>query len=206
MFWVLEISPFVWYSSRHVRNFFSKEIKLEEEVSFHLSFYVYLWDCKQSTLRASPTGESRTASPYLKVGSHWTIADAMSQTVKFQLCRLATHFCYVVNTINEAFYLAFTVGIAHCDKIFRSLKMYLHRAKAEYVYNFPFCLHFRSVWIYLTARKRSCGKVMFLHLSVILSTGRGLPLDREPPPEKTSFCVKFYYLDGEGGSSGGRFT
>ena len=36
-------------------------------------------------------------------------------------------------------------------------------------------------------RKRSCGKVMFLHLSVILSTGGGgLPLDRDSPRQRPS--------------------
>ena len=51
----------------------------------------------------------------------------------------------------------------------------------------------------ITARKRSCGKVMFLHLSVILFTGGGVsqhamgggvhPLGRHPPETATEARV-----------------
>ena len=40
----------------------------------------------------------------------------------------------------------------------------------------------RSINIFITFRKRSCGKVMFLHLSVILFTGGGVYPPRQTPP------------------------
>ena len=39
--------------------------------------------------------------------------------------------------------------------------------------------------IYFYHPQRSCGKVMFLHLSVILFTGADTPMGSYPPPGKT---------------------